>query len=85
MPQVHDHKYKIGDPAALKALVDKLDLHGAEQKRRNRLMKAVKKAEDIAKSAADPKGAKGKKKYTSEEVAFYHGLLTGYSVALRIW
>lgn len=82
MPIVHDHKFAIGDPAALKSLVEKLDLHGSEQKRRNRLLKAVRKAEEIAKAASSKNP---KKKYKPEEIAFYHGLLTGYSVALRIW
>ncbi len=82
MPLAHDHKFSIGDPAALKALVEKLDNHGAKQThKRNRLLKAVKKAEDIAKSAS---GKNPKKKYKPEEIAFYHGLLTGYSVALML-
>jgi hypothetical protein len=70
----HNHRYTIADDDAVKALVDKLSIRGHLQQRRERLFQALDKA------------SKGYASSTQKErKAFFHGLMTGYAVALKLW
>jgi hypothetical protein len=70
----HTHQYTIADDEAVKVLLDKLLSGGSHQQRRERLLKALDEASQ---------------RYTSSKQqvrkAFFHGLLTGYAVALKLW
>jgi hypothetical protein len=48
--------------------------HGSHQQRREKLMKALGDASHPYNTSTD-----------KERKAFFHGLLTGYSVALKLW
>ncbi len=73
MPQ-HTHKYGIADQDAVESLVKKLLAGGPRQQRREKLLKALDQASRRYKST-DQK----------QRQAFFHGLLTGYAVALKLW
>jgi hypothetical protein len=70
----HTHQYTIADDEAVKVLLDKLLSGGSHQQRREKLLKALDEASQ---------------RYTSStqqvRKAFFHGLLTGYAVALKLW
>ncbi len=70
----HTHKFTIADEEAVQVLVGKLLDGGARQRRREKLMKAFKQA------ARSYDASKQK-----ERQAFFHGLLTGYAVAFKLW
>ncbi len=70
----HSHKYTIADDEAVRLLVQKLTTKGTQQQRRERLLQALDQA------ARRYKGSREK-----ERQAFFHGLLTGYAVALKLW
>ncbi|HTM07397.1 MAG TPA: hypothetical protein VL754_03300 [Verrucomicrobiae bacterium] len=70
----HSHKYTIADDEAVTVLLDKLLVGGAHQKRRDKLLRAL----DEASHHYQNSGQK-------ERQAFFHGLLTGYAVALKLW
>jgi len=70
----HAHKYRIADDDAVHVLLDKLLGGGTQQKRREKLLKAL----DQASRRYENSGQK-------ERQAFFHGLLTGYAVALKLW
>ena len=70
----HNHKFDIADDNAVGVLLGKLLESGPHQKRRERLMEAL----DEAYRRYHEAGAK-------ERQAFFHGLLTGYAVALKLW
>jgi hypothetical protein len=76
MPHAHTHKFEIADPDAVGTLIGKIEGLGPEE-RRLRLRRAVRWAEEQA--VALELGHAGEK-----EVAFFHGLLTGYAVALKL-
>jgi hypothetical protein len=63
----------IADERAVRELVSKMLRWGSRQKRRERLMKAVQDASRHYKSSS-----------RKERQAFFHGLLTGYAVALKL-
>jgi hypothetical protein len=63
----------IADERAVRELVSKMLRWGSRQKRRERLMKAVQDASRHYKSSS-----------REERQAFFHGLLTGYAVALKL-
>ena len=70
----HSHKFTIADDEAVRALVDKLVSVGPQQKvRREKLLRAL---DDAARHYKD----------SNQKVrqAFFHGLLTGYAVALKL-
>lgn len=69
----HSHKYNIGDDDAVSALVDKLTSGGTRQLRREKLLRAL---DDATRHYKD----------SDHKVrqAFFHGLLTGYAVALKL-
>jgi hypothetical protein len=70
----HTHQYTIADDEAVKVLLDKLLIGGPHQQRREKLLKALDDA------------AQGYSSSTQKErKAFFHGLLTGYAVALKLW
>jgi hypothetical protein len=73
MPQ-HTHQYTIADDEAVKVMLDKLLISGPHQQRREKLLKAL----DEASRRYYGTTAKERK-------AFFHGLLTGYAVALKLW
>jgi hypothetical protein len=70
----HDHKFTIADDEAVHVLLDKMLGGGKRQRRREKLLKAL----DEASRHYDNTTQK-------ERQAFFHGLLTGYAVALKLW
>jgi len=72
--KTHSHKLGIADREAVQILLDKLLVGGTHQERREKLMRALDEA------------SKGYQDSTERErQAFFHGLLTGYAVALKLW
>ena len=69
----HSHKFTIADDEAVLALVDKLAGKGAHQLRREKLLRAL---EDAMRHYKDSN--------LKVRRAFFHGLLTGYAVALKL-
>lgn len=69
----HTHPFTIADDDAVRALIDKLVGGGAKSVRRDRLVRAL---DDAARHYQD----------SNQQVrrAFFHGLLTGYAVALKL-
>ncbi len=70
----HTHRYTIADDEAVEVLVDKLISHGSHQQRREKLLKALSDASEHYNTSPQ-----------RERKAFFHGLLTGYAVALKLW
>lgn len=70
----HTHKYAIADEEAVQLLVDKLLVGGPRQQRREKLLKAL-----------DQASRRYKDSNQKQRQAFFHGLLTGYAVALKLW
>ena len=70
----HSHKLTVADEDAVRALVAKLADGGRQQQRRETLLRAL---DDATRHYKD----------SNQEVrqAFFHGLLTGYAVALKLW
>jgi hypothetical protein len=70
---VHGHRFTIADDEAVQVLLDKMLGGGTRQKRREKLLKALDEASRHYQN-------------TSQEArqAFFHGLLTGYAVALKL-
>jgi len=70
----HSHQFAIADDEAVRALVEKLvGGQGSNQARREKLLRAL---DDAARHYKD----------SNQKVrrAFFHGLLTGYAVALKL-
>ena len=70
----HSHKFTIADDEAVLALLEKLlGGEGSNQIRREKLLRAL---DDAARHYKD----------SNQKVrrAFFHGLLTGYAVALKL-
>jgi len=73
MPR-HSHKFTIADDEAVLALVEKLvGGHPSNQARRDKLLRAL---DDATRHYKD----------SNQKIrrAFFHGLLTGYAVALKL-
>lgn len=70
----HNHKYSIADNEAVEVLLNKMAVGGARQRRREKLLKALDEASKHY-EGSDQK----------ERQAFFHGLFTGYAVALKLW
>ena len=70
----HSHKFGVADDEAVQVLLDKLLAGGSRQKRREKLIRAL----DEASRRYQYSGQR-------ERRAFFHGLLTGYAVALKLW
>jgi hypothetical protein len=70
----HDHKYTIADDKAVQVLLDKMVGGGTRQRRREKLLKALDEASRHYENSSQ-----------KERQAFFHGLLTGYAVALKLW
>jgi hypothetical protein len=70
----HGHKYSIADDEAVHVLLDKMLGGGTRQMRREKLLKALDQASQRYKNSGQ-----------KERQAFFHGLLTGYAVALKLW
>jgi hypothetical protein len=70
----HKHKYTIADEEAVQLLLKKLLAGGPRQQRREKLLKALDQA---ARCYGDSN--------QKQRQAFFHGLLTGYAVALKLW
>jgi hypothetical protein len=70
----HTHLHTIADDEAVKVLLDKLLIGGPHQQRREKLLKALDDASQRYSSSTQ-----------KERKAFFHGLLTGYAVALKLW
>jgi hypothetical protein len=71
---LHTHQYTIADDEAVSVLLDKLLSSGSHQQRREKLLKAL---EEASRRYYDTT--------VKERKAFFHGLLTGYAVALKLW
>jgi hypothetical protein len=69
----HSHRFTIADDDAVRVLLDKLVKGGAKPARREKLLRAL---DDAARHYKD----------SNQKVrqAFFHGLLTGYAVALTL-
>ena len=67
----HDHKYIIADDQAMQVLLDKMSAGGTRQKRHEKLLK-------------DEASRHYEKTNQKKRQAFFHGLLTGYAVALKL-
>jgi hypothetical protein len=70
----HAHKYTIADDDAVQSLIDKLLVGGTRNQRREKLLKAL-----------DQASRRYKDSNQKQRQAFFHGLLTGYAVALKLW
>lgn len=70
----HNHKYTIADEEAVQQLLKKLLTGGPHQQRRDKLLKAL-----------DQAALRYKDSNQKQRQAFFHGLLTGYAVALKLW
>ncbi len=70
----HRHPFTIGGADAVREMLNKLMEWSPRQQRRQRLLKALERA------AQGYNGA-----HQRELQAFFHGLLTGYAVALKLW
>ncbi len=70
----HKHLYTIADDEAVQLLVSKLLVGGPRQQRREKLLKAL-----------DQASRRYKDSDQKQRQAFFHGLLTGYAVALKLW
>ena len=73
MPR-HTHKFNIADDDAVQVLLNKLLVRGSHQERREKLLKAL-----------DEASARYRESNQKVRQAFFHGLLTGYAVALKLW
>jgi len=71
---LHGHKYSIADDEAVHVLIDKMVGGGTRQRRREKLLKALEEASRRYNNSSQ-----------KERQAFFHGLLTGYAVALKLW
>jgi hypothetical protein len=69
----HAHKFTIADPDAVRVLIDKIASKRSLPRNRQRLLDALDDA------ARHYRGSSGKVRQ-----AFFHGLLTGYAVALKL-
>ena len=69
----HSHKFTIADDEAVRVLVAKLTGPHVRRDARERLLRAL---DDAARHYADSS--------RKERQAFFHGLLTGYAVALKL-
>jgi hypothetical protein len=69
----HPHQFTIADEDAVAALIRKLVNGGPREERRRRLL-----------SALDAAARRYKDSNQKVRQAFFHGLLTGYAVALKI-
>src|SRR5207248_5001686 len=69
----HEHKYIIADDQAVHVLLDKMLGGGTRQRRREKLLKALEEASRHYQNTSE-----------KERQAFFHGLLTGYAVALKL-
>jgi len=69
----HEHKYIIADHEAVQVLLDKMLGGGTRQRRREKLLKALDEASRHYQGSSQ-----------KERQAFFHGLLTGYAVALKL-
>lgn len=69
----HSHKFTIADEEAVRVLLEKLTRPHVRRDMQERLLRAL---DDAARHYAD----------SSKKVrqAFFHGLLTGYAVALKL-
>jgi len=70
----HSHQFTIADDEAVMVLLNKLVSSGSHQQRREKLLKALDDASQRYRSSTQ-----------KERKAFFHGLLTGYAVALKLW
>jgi len=70
---VHGHRFTIADDQAVQVLLDKMLGRGTRQKRREKLLKALDEASRHYQNTSQ-----------KERQAFFHGLLTGYAVALKL-
>lgn len=70
----HGHTYSIADREALGEFIHKLSAWDLHQERRERLLRAL---GDAIEQLGGPSDERRK--------AFFHGLLTGYAVALKLW
>ncbi|HXM95207.1 MAG TPA: hypothetical protein VOA64_13305 [Candidatus Dormibacteraeota bacterium] len=70
----HTLQFTIGDEDAVRVLVDKLVNESTHQLRRRKLLHALEDATQRYLGSDE-----------QARQAFFHGLLTGYAVALKLW
>ena len=70
----HSHKYTIADDEAVETLIRKLEANGIELENRGKLREGFVTAMEEYREAAE-----------NERKAFFHGMLTGYGVAMKLW
>jgi hypothetical protein len=70
----HSHQFTIADDDAVEVLVSKIAGNVSRQRQRDRLLAALKQAMEQYREAEE-----------KERKAFFHGMLTGYAVALKLW
>ena len=73
MARQHSHKFTIADDDAVQTLVDKLVNAGPRGLHREKLLRAL---DDATRHYKDS--------HRKVRQAFFHGLLTGYAVALKL-
>jgi hypothetical protein len=66
--------FTIADDEAVKVLLDKLLSGGSHQQRSEKLLKALDEASQRCSNSTE-----------KVREAFFHGLLTNYAVALKLW
>ena len=69
----HSHRYTIADDEAVETLISKLETSGVGQVSREKLRQALETAMSEYRDATE-----------KERKAFFHGMLTGYGVALKL-
>jgi len=69
----HSHLFTIADDDAVEVLISKLGSSRSRQRQRNRLRAALEQAIEQYREADE-----------KERKAFFHGMLTGYAVALKL-
>lgn len=74
MIKPHSHRFVIADSDAVQTLSSKVESWGQHQQRREKLLRALREATRAYALAQ-----------SWERQAFFHGLITGYAVALKLW
>jgi hypothetical protein len=69
----HSHKYTIADDDAVETLMHKLENVGVDQAQRKRIQQAIESATEEYRESSE-----------TERKAFFHGMLTGIAVGLKV-
>ena len=69
----HSHRFTIADDEAVETLMRKLEKSGFDRQNRSKLQQSLETAMQEYNGTSD-----------AERKAFFHGMLTGYGVALKL-